>query len=73
MIIDGHSMFNGVRGTIRIFIVATLVTEVLFIQLLIFLLCNSLKITDKDAYWILYFQMVIDITGAHNTTTVKNS
>jgi len=32
--------------------------------LLIYLLCNSLSIADKDAQWILHFQTIIDITGA---------
>jgi len=50
----------------RIDIVAALVTEALFILFLIFLLCNNLSIADKDAYW----TQPIDITEAHDTTTL---
>jgi len=39
----------------------TLVTEVPFGQ---FLICNGLNIAVKDAQWILYFQMTIDMINA---------
>ena len=47
MIIDGCSTCKGCTAPFVFFIVAALVTEVLFIQFFV-LLCNGLSIADKD-------------------------
>jgi len=67
MIIDGYEILNWGAWQHLYF---SMDTEVLFIQIL---LCNGLNIDDKDVKWILHFQTIIDITGAHGIMWVHQT